>query len=314
MVLDGSKPPPFEASQFEPNVTDGTHAGARDQMKVEPTGCRSSISLVSYDVRVMITANDPALLGRLPEHFPPGWRPTDSAGVDELFSIFADVRTPGRRARPRNLLYRGPDLIATAPNIDQTLNQLESWLRLTVAVRARHRVFVHAGVVGWGGQALLLPGRSCSGKTTLVAALVRAGATYFSDEYAVLDAAGRVHAFPKPLSIRQHDGGGVQKCPVHSLGGRTAKRPLPVGLVVVTRYRPGVQWRPRKLSAAQGLFALLANTPTALTRSEDAVSTLKQVVTGAVTLRGGRPEADKLAPMLLEYLDNLPADVSAHGE
>jgi len=173
MVLDGSNPPPFEASQFEPNVTDGTHAGARDQMKVEPTGCRSSISLVSYDVRVMITANDPALLGRLPEHFPPGWRPTDSAGVDELFSIFADVRTPGRRARPRNLLYRGPDLIATAPNIDQTLNQLESWLRLTVAVRARHRVFVHAGVVGWGGQALLLPGRSCSGKTTLVAALVR---------------------------------------------------------------------------------------------------------------------------------------------
>ncbi len=274
-------------------------------MRVEPIGCPSSISLVSYDVRVMITANNPTLLARLPEHFPPGWRPSNSAAVDELFSIFADVRLPGGRKRPRNLLYRGPDLIASAPDIDQTLNHLESWLRLTVAAKARRRVFVHAGVVGWRGRALVLPGRSCSGKTTLVAALVRAGATYFSDEYAVLDANGRVHAFPKPLSIRQYDGRGMQKCSAQSLGGKTATRSLPVGLVVVTRYRQGAHWRPRKISPAEGLLALLANAPTALTRSEDAMSTLKQVVTNAATLRGNRPDADKVAPALLDYMTNL---------
>ena len=62
---------------------------------------------------------------------------------------------------------------------------------------------MHAGVVGWNGRALLLPGRTLSGKTTLVAELLRAGATYYSDELAVLDARGRVHPFPKPLAIRE---------------------------------------------------------------------------------------------------------------
>jgi hypothetical protein len=31
-----------------------------------------------------------------------------------------------------------------------------------------------------------------------VAELVRAGATYYSDEFAVLDSRGRVHPFPRP--------------------------------------------------------------------------------------------------------------------
>ena len=113
------------------------------------------------------------------------------------------------------------------------------------------------------------------------------------------------HAFPKPLSIRQYDGRGMQKCSAQSLGGKTATRSLPVGLVVVTRYRQGAHWRPRKISPAEGLLALLANAPTALTRSEDAMSTLKQVVTNAVTLRGNRPDADKVAPALLDYMTHL---------
>ena len=35
-----------------------------------------------------------------------------------------------------------------------------------------------------------------------MAALVRAGAEYYSDEFAPLDAGGLVHPFAKPLSIR----------------------------------------------------------------------------------------------------------------
>ena len=70
-----------------------------------------------------------------------------------------------------------------------------------VANYAPDRVFVHAGVVAWRGRALVLPGTSFAGKTTLVAELVRAGAIYYSDEYAVLDEQGRVH----PYSARSAD-------------------------------------------------------------------------------------------------------------
>ncbi len=270
-------------------------------MKIDPLDCLTTLSLVSYGVSVRIRANDPSLLNRLPAHFPPGWQSAPSDAAEEEFSL---VRARPQRGRAQDHweLFRGVERIAEGVKITDLLNHLESWLRLTVAIRSPERIFVHAGVVGWRGQALLVPGRSCSGKTTLVAALVRAGATYLSDEYAILDENGRVHPFAKPLSIRPPGGGAVRKCPVEALGGRAAKRSLPVGLVVVTRYRTGARWKPRVLSPAEGLFALLGNSPTALTRSEDALHTLKQVVLDATTLKGTRGEADQVAPLLLEHL------------
>jgi uridine kinase len=39
---------------------------------------------------------------------------------------------------------------------------------------------------------IAIPGRSFSGKTSLVTALVRAGAVYYSDEFAVIDRDGLV--------------------------------------------------------------------------------------------------------------------------
>jgi hypothetical protein len=89
---------------------------------------------------------------------------------------------------------------------------------------------------------------------------------------------------------------------VETLGGEVGRRSLPVRLVLVTHYRPGARWRPRTLTPAEGLFALLSNTPTALARPEDALRTLRQVVLQAVTLRGTRAEADRAAPLLLRRL------------
>ena len=78
-------------------------------------------------------------------------------------------------------------------NLDLILDTLESDLQLHVAEQARRRLFVHAGVVGWKGRAIVIPGRSFTGKTTLVAELVRAGASYYSDEYALIDSRGKIH-------------------------------------------------------------------------------------------------------------------------
>lgn len=61
---------------------------------------------------------------------------------------------------------------------------------------------VHAGAVLWGERILLLPGITHSGKSSLVAELLRRGATYFSDEYALVDSEGHVHPYPRPLLLR----------------------------------------------------------------------------------------------------------------
>jgi hypothetical protein len=151
----------------------------------------------------------------------------------------------------------------------------------------------------------VIPGRSHSGKSRLVAALVRAGATYYSDEYAVLDAKGRVHPYPKPLSIRQEGDAPSQLVTVEELGGRTGTAPLPVGLVLATTYRAGVKWRPRLLSPGAGMLALLENTVSAQRRPKSVLRTLRAVTQRAAVLNGARGEADDAAGRMLEKMSAL---------
>src|SRR5215467_11335845 len=86
------------------------------------------------------------------------------------------------------------------------LHSLRSHLRHLVAEHATDRIFVHAAVVAWDGKVIVLPGRSRSGKSTLARELIRAGAVYFSDEYAAFDDDGMVHPFAQPLMLRSGNG------------------------------------------------------------------------------------------------------------
>ena len=146
--------------------------------------------------------------------------------------------------------------------------------------------------------AILIPGPSFSGKTTLVAALVRAGAAYYSDEYAVLDERGLVHPYPKPLSIR--DGGlhGTDH-EVASLGGKAGTDPLRVAVIAVTSYRPGARWEPERQSPGTGAMALLANTVPARDRPAQALAAVRQAAASAVVLEGERGGAAEAAAGLL---------------
>jgi hypothetical protein len=77
------------------------------------------------------------------------------------------------------------------------------WYTNALALRApTTRVHVHAAVASLGDRAVLLPGQSGAGKTTLVAALVLAGFRYLSDEVAAVDPEDlRVHPYPRPLAL-----------------------------------------------------------------------------------------------------------------
>ena len=68
---------------------------------------------------------------------------------------------------------------------------LDARIRLYLSTHCRTHVLVHAGAVTWRGSGIILPGPSRSGKSTLVIALLEMGATYYSDELAVLDPSGQ---------------------------------------------------------------------------------------------------------------------------
>lgn len=272
--------------------------------KLDRLGWAAGLTLIAYGVRVGIRVNDPGLLPRVAAHLPPGWRPAPSPRVEYLFSLLAGGSGPRPNVRRFNLLYGNASRLGRSMDLDEIIEALESYLQLYIAETARRRVFVHAGVVGWRGRAVIMPGRSHSGKSTLVAAMVRAGAVYYSDEFAVLDAAGLVHPYPRPLSLRDRDTGKATRYRVESLGGIAGVHPLPVGLVIVSMYKPGVAWRPRRLSVGHGVLALLANTVSARRQPAVALATLRQVAARATMVKSGRGEADEVAPLLIRYLED----------
>ncbi|HKR01453.1 MAG TPA: hypothetical protein VJT09_12320 [Pyrinomonadaceae bacterium] len=274
--------------------------------KIDRLGWAAGISFTSYGVRVGVRVNTPAALRLIESYFPPGWKPSPARVVERLYSFVlgSDGTEVPRGVRRFNLLYRDLARLARTRDVEEALEMFETDLQLHVATEARRRVFVHAGVVGWKGRAIIIPGRSYTGKTTMVAELVKAGATYYSDEYAVLDERGRVHPFARPLQIREAGTRRQQRFPVKTLGGKAGVKPLPVGLVVATRYKSGARWRPQQLSAGRGVLELLSQTVSARNQPGKAFAALQRVATRALVLKGTRGEAEGLASTLLNYLDD----------
>jgi hypothetical protein len=167
------------------------------------------------------------------------------------------------------------------------LRWLEADVRIFVAERRKDLLFVHAGVVGWRGHGIILPGRDASGKTTLVRSLVEAGATYYSDSFAVFDREGRVHPYPTSL------GNGIEVCGVD---------PLPSSLIVATMFVRDAGWSPRRLSPDCAMLVLFANAVATHPLPGNALSTLRKVSSGAACLEGPRGEAEEIADAVLSEL------------
>jgi hypothetical protein len=266
--------------------------------KVDRLDWSAGFALKSYGVRIGIRSNDPAALERACQHLPSEWQNAASPVVDRVYSIVI-----GANGRRPSLLYGDHVRLDRSVDTDSIFETLESDLRIFVAELAKRRVFVHAGVVGWKGKAIVIPGRSYSGKSTLVAELVRAGATYYSDEYAVLDSRGRVHPFLKPLELREEGKFVQRKITAAELGGQSGTKPLPVGLVLMTRFKSGARWRPRKLTAGKGVLEILFNTVSARRNPERALATLQRVTERAEVLQGVRGDAGSLVTALLKRLE-----------
>jgi hypothetical protein len=259
-----------------------THGGGLQELAVETDG-----------VRIVLGASDSYLLTRMAERLPLG-------------SVACENGTGGRRlalVTEENVGYRilGTETQLTAPDLNAALKLLDSVIRVHIARHAARRVFLHAGVVGYGGRAIVVPGSTFSGKTTLVAALLRAGASYYSDDCAVLDEDGLVHPYTRRLSVRDTGGVGTDRA-VEAVGGYPADEPAPVGLIAITSYRPGADWRPVRGTTGRGMLALLESSLAAQERPAATFTATRAAATGAVVLEGERGEADEVAVLLLEAL------------
>ena len=268
--------------------------------KLDRLGWAAGIAFRSYGLRIGVRVSDCAAIESVIDRLPPGWKPAASPIVDYLYSMVIAGKVESSRMQRFNLLYYDAGRLARSRDFELVLKIFESDLQLLVADNARRRIFVHAGVIGWNNQAVLIPGMSFSGKTTLVSKLVQAGAKYYSDEYAVIDERGLVHPFARPLGIRRPREFDTTRVDVASLGGVRGSKPLPVRLVISTKYRAGAKWRPRQLTPGRAVLELLANTVSARSQTKLAFATLPKAVRSAEVLKGVRGEADEVVEAILE--------------
>lgn len=260
-----------------------------------------SLRFNSFGVRVDVRVDRTGVLDQIEPYLPPGWKHSRSRNVDRVYSVLVRGKGDSRLSRFK-VVYADGEKITRTPKLIHAIDALESDVQLFVAETAPNRVFVHAGVVAFGDQAIVIPGRSFAGKTSLVAALVRAGAIYYSDEYAVLDERGLVHRYTRRLGIRQKGKGQTKRYEVEELGGRKGVKPLTVAMIIVSKYREGARWRPRQLSNGEAALELMANTVSARRRPEAMLEAIRPVVSRATVFKGNRGETDQVVDFVFRKL------------
>jgi hypothetical protein len=257
-----------------------------------------SLEFIAFGLVARVIATDAELLLEAADGLPPGWRAHRAGSASVTFGITEDGEVTVNDATVAATGSRGRGLFV-----------LSGTIRHHLAEHAPDHVFIHAGVVAVDGAGIVIPGRSMSGKSTLVHALVEAGATYLSDEYAVVDPSGMIHPYPKPISLRLDpltwrfppDA----SVPPEQIG----KAPVPSRLIVATKFAPDATWRPDPLTAGEAALALIDNTVVARTRPGDSIAAATRLSGQALSLGGPRGDAAVTAAAILELVAGQGADL-----
>ena len=260
----------------------------------------TTIAFEAFGARIGIRTAEP-VASELQLRLPPRARLITTEDYDTVYSV--DSTPSGSNSDDAGFqLARDGVGVGSFPTLSDIRREIESDMHFRVALAARDFLFVHAGVVRWNGRAVVVPGRTETGKSSLTMALVRAGGAYYSDEYAVLDGDGRVHPYAKPLFQRQKTGPPRQFA-AEELGSPPDAGAVPMGLTVVTRFRAGTAWNPQRISKAQAMMALFDNTVVARIRPEFALTVLAKAVESTTGLEGDRGEAAEMTSALLAAVD-----------
>lgn len=263
------------------------------------------ISFQSYGVKIGVRCDSPELLSEikneLDEINPNGFEIIDDSKIEHLYEIES-------KKNKRFEVKKDVDLSPHRLEEESLFRYLQSQIRLTIAEFAESRIFLHAGAVAWKNQAIIIPARSYSGKSTLVAELVKRGALYYSDDFAVLDKKGLVHPFHRQISLRvSEDKFDQTDFLVEELGGKFGYEPIPIGVVLITQYKKGSRnpriWKPEILSEGRGIMEILSHTIPIRYNPKFAIEVLNKVSKRAIICKSQRGEAGGFADLLINFFE-----------
>ncbi len=214
------------------------------------------------------------------------------------------IRVPGR-----------PPL--TAQDLVAAVRAFNHELMHAVMLRNPHLLFVHAGVVAVDGRAIVLPGLSRAGKSTLVLALLREGARLLSDELLAYDPArALLLPFPRAVKVRDECVGYFAEYATGFVGeGEGRFLPLPAlphgvapsartGILAAPRWTADADGVPRAISAGEGLLHLASSALNFGTQRERSVDHLAALAGSSACFALAWREPRAAARALLRCLED----------
>jgi hypothetical protein len=260
----------------------------------------SEFKFEAYGVKIGVRVNDERAIEKIKNILPFYSTPLgEKDEADHSFILFWNENENGEDS-----LYEGEVEIATRADPERLVALLDTCIRMKMGEFAPRHVFIHAGVVGWKGKAMIFPANSYSGKTTLVAELIKHGAIYYSDEYAVIDDQGLAHPYPKPLSMRKEGEYQQTDRTVAEMGGEQGIAPLPVGMVLLTEYDPAAEWEPKVLSEGEGILHLIPHSLAIRTNPQFVLNVLNLISKRAIIASSKRGNVTEFAKLILNFPDS----------
>ena len=219
-------------------------------------------------------------------------------GPGDAEHLYSVIDRAGSRIGRYAVLLDGYEVSSPASPA-RTLSFLMSHINREAIGSSAQLVLVHAAAAALGGESVLLPGPAETGKSTLVAGLVRAGLQYVTDEAVAVDPhTGSVLAYPKPITIdagawsaladlEPHAEAGVRPflstqwhVPAASISDATIAMTSRARLIVFPRFDPSSPTTLTPLSRAEALGALVECCFTSPMSGRQQLDTLADVVRG----------------------------------
>jgi hypothetical protein len=268
-----------------------------------------------FGVRVM----DPALRGYLDKALETLGRGSKSRRRPAHVYSVVDA---GPQARQRFSLYFDGLRIVRSPAPSLALSYLLWHVNRSVVRTGDDYLLIHASAAALDGRSVLMPAPMESGKTTLCSGLLRRGLQYVTDEAVAIDPKdGRIHPYPKPLSVDAGSWGVLadlkpdlsEEATTYLMGqwhvSPTSIRPDAVAgvtrarLVVSPRYRAGEKTKLEEISRAEAVLMLADNSFNFGLHGGDGLRALADVVRGCTCYRLTMNDLDEACDEVISLLE-----------
>jgi len=205
--------------------------------------------------------------------------------------VTVEIRGPSGTGG-HELLFDGAAVLLS-PRTGDIIHEIDNQLSVHIARARPDLYFVHAGVLSFEGEAILLAGESGAGKSTLTYALASAGLEYLSDEIAGIEpGTGLVHPYPRAICLKREPPAPLAlpssgclrtewtlHVAARSLSATIARGPSPLKKVFFIRYTPS-QKSPavRRLSVGEAALRLYQNALNQLAHPESGLDSTLNLV------------------------------------